>query len=405
MTREIALKRNILLYRLNLIFGGNGLTTSAIYFFYTLTKELTSTQALFLVGGATLTRALTEIPTGVIADKFSRKYSILIGYSIALLCWIGILFADSFWLILILTLFKGIGGSFISGADDALLYDSLDELGESKQFKSIYSISESIELVFFAITVLIGGLIANINLNWVIICHISFLTATIIFTALFTEPSTTKQGEKLEEIGYLTHVKDSLKVIFSKSGIHTRLFSAFVTLALISAVFKSTKNILSPVLENYGFDISEIGLTISLVILVKAIGAFIAGKIKRRWESMKEVTVGLAICIIGLLAIIILKNSILHLIIFILIIGLDNIILTNLRTIINDQISSKQRATILSLQSLFARSTEMLYLTSFGWFIDNQGIKLALIFTSIWLISAGLILIPIKKVSRISISS
>ena len=238
MPRVDALTRNVLLYRLIILFGGNGLTTSAIYFFFTLNKGFSPTQALSLVGLALLAIALTEVPTGVIADKFSRKYAIVIGHAILLFSWIGILVAPSYWLILLFTLGKGIGGSFISGADEALLYDSLKESGQSEKFKSIYNTSQSIMLVSFAITVLIGGIIADINLFLPVIGHIILIALSMVFATLLTEPITTKKGEMLEQSGYLPHLKSSSSQIFSKKSLSTGLLGAFVSLALVVAVFK-----------------------------------------------------------------------------------------------------------------------------------------------------------------------
>lgn len=74
LERKQGLKRNVLLYQLTLVFGKNGLVTPVIYFFLTTIKGFTAAQSLFIVGFAALAMAITEVPTGVVADKFSRKY-------------------------------------------------------------------------------------------------------------------------------------------------------------------------------------------------------------------------------------------------------------------------------------------------------------------------------------------
>lgn len=401
MKRRAALNKNILLYRLILFSGGNGLTTSVIFFFLTQVKGLSVTETLSLVGFALLAVAITEVPTGVIADKVSRKFSIVLGLTILLFSWFGILVSTNYWLILIFTLGRGVGGSFISGADEALLYDSLRELKQSDKFKSIYNHSQSIELMSFALTILIGGLLADVNLLLPIVIHLIFLAISIIFACLLTEPTVTKEGQIYEQTGYITHIRTSLKRIFSRNGLFSGLLGAFVSIALVLSVFKSTKNILSPILDEFGFSISEVGLIISAVILIKAAGAFIAGKINKKGNEVNETIAGLLICSIGLLAIIFIHLPPLQLFIFIVIVSLDNIILTNLKTIINEGIQSKYRSTILSISSLMARGSEMAFLTSFGWIIDSQSLNIALMFTTVWLSSAIFVLFTLKFFKRL----
>ncbi len=392
MSRTSLLRRNILLYRLLLVLGANGLMTSVIYFFLTVTRGFNPYQALFLIGLGALAKAISEVPTGIIADKFSRKYSILIGYVVILISWIGILAVTGFIPMFLFVVLGGIGGSFISGADDALLYDTLKELDKTDQFKPITNISESIELVAFAATVLIGGLLGSINFLLPLVAHITLLIISVFITYLLVEPQMTVKGEKIEQIGYILHAKKSIKTIVSETGLRSGLLGSFISLALILAVFKSTKNILSPVLDQYGFAVSTIGLITSAIILIKAVGAFIASKVSKQGNEKKEVVLCLALCILGLLAITLIRIPLLQLTIFVFIISLDNVILVNLKAIVNEKIESTQRSTVLSLLSLLARSTEMLFLTSFGWIVGAYPIGLALLFTTGWLVIAAVIL-------------
>lgn len=392
MNRPEALRRNIVLYRLLLVFGANGLMVSVVYFFFTSIKGLDTAEALFLVGFGSLAKALSEVPTGVVADMISRRFSILMGYTILLGSSIGILVAADFWMLLACTMCGGIGGAFISGADDSLLYDSLKELGKKDTFKSVYNKSESIELVAFAITILIGGLLGGINLYIPQVVLIATFIISMGLSWLLIEPSMTKDGEEIEHQGYISHTKRSIQSIFSYSGFKSGLLGAFLSLSLIAAVFKSTKNILSPILDQYGFTISTVGLIVSAIILIKALGSFVASKVSKPGDETKEVVIGLSTCVVGLFLITVINAPLIQLIIFIGIIGMNNIILTNLKAIVNDTIVSNQRSTILSLVSLCTRTGEMLYLTSFGWIIDLYSIQSAVMFTAGWLLIALLVL-------------
>lgn len=266
-----------------------------------------------------------------------------------------------------------------------MLFDSLSELKQTEKFKSVYNFSQSFELISFAVTIFLGGLLANVNLLLPILVHIVLLILSAIFSSLLTEPISTERGEEIEKSGYVNHVQTAITQVFSKSSFRNGLLGSFAALALTLAVFKSTKNILSPILDAYGFSVSVVGLIISSVILIKALGAFLAGKVSRKGNEINETRSALVICIIGLLTISFIRIPILQLLLFLALVSMDNLILSNLKTLINQSIKSSHRSTILSLSSLVARGSEMLYLTGFGLIIDSRSLYGVLLFTVAWL--------------------
>ncbi len=102
-------------------------TTSALYRF-----QMAELNPLELVLLGTMLEAsvfLFEIPTGIVADLYSRRLSVIIGYS---LIGMGMLLEGSFQIfatILLAQAVWGIGYTFISGAQDAWL---ADEIGEAR---------------------------------------------------------------------------------------------------------------------------------------------------------------------------------------------------------------------------------------------------------------------------------
>ncbi len=101
------------------------LTVAMLYF----VTRITSDPLQLAILGVVLETAtvLFEIPTGVVADVYSRKWSIVIGYII----WgIGFLIQGlipTYGVVLVSQLIWGLGFTFVSGAPEAWL---VDELGE-----------------------------------------------------------------------------------------------------------------------------------------------------------------------------------------------------------------------------------------------------------------------------------
>ena len=106
-------------------------------------------------GGLDFTRILTlnawfmfctfalEVPTGIIADRFGRKVSILLGgfvSMIAALVMISVPRLDVFFLAETLL---ALGVALMSGAGEALLYDSLVALGREGEAKRAFARFES----------------------------------------------------------------------------------------------------------------------------------------------------------------------------------------------------------------------------------------------------------------------
>jgi MFS family permease len=94
--------------------------------------EITTLDSLFF-----LVAVVAELPTGVIADRFGRKFSLLCGsitLSVAVLVF-GL--AESYVVVLLSYVFWGTASAFQSGADSALLYDSMREAGRTSEYTQV----------------------------------------------------------------------------------------------------------------------------------------------------------------------------------------------------------------------------------------------------------------------------
>lgn len=79
-----------------------------------------------------------EIPTGVIADKIGKKKALIIGNLLMILYYLFIMFSDSFMEIAAGAFVFGVGSTFISGTEEAFLYDFLDAKSPKRRVLSIW---------------------------------------------------------------------------------------------------------------------------------------------------------------------------------------------------------------------------------------------------------------------------
>ncbi|MBN8581213.1 MAG: MFS transporter [Anaerolineae bacterium] len=100
---------------------------------------------------------LFEIPTGVVADVFSRRLSIIIGY---LLMGVGFLVEGlfpTFFFILLAQVIWGVGYTFTSGATQAWITDEIGEEKANPLFMRAARVGLTASLVGMGVTIFIGA--------------------------------------------------------------------------------------------------------------------------------------------------------------------------------------------------------------------------------------------------------
>ena len=91
-------------------------------------------QMLVVQGTYSFSIVVFEIPSGYIADLWGRKNTLVFGTICGAVGYLIYSFTSTFWGFLIAELILGIGESFVSGADSAMLYDSLAHLRSTKKY-------------------------------------------------------------------------------------------------------------------------------------------------------------------------------------------------------------------------------------------------------------------------------
>lgn len=102
---------------------------------------------------------LMEVPTGLLADRVGRKWSIFASTLLLMCGEIIFIFARSFEWYIFIALLTGTGFAFASGAVEALVYDSLPEAGREEAMKRAMGRLGFYAQIAFVIAPIIGGLI------------------------------------------------------------------------------------------------------------------------------------------------------------------------------------------------------------------------------------------------------
>lgn len=131
-----------------------------------------------------------ETPSGILADRWSRKGVMILGCLALLLS--GIVGALSFNepVYILSTVFWGIYAALYSGTYDSVIYDTtMEEYGDSKKFEKHLGRFRAVEGASFVIGALAGGLIASLlDIRDTYIFSIPLIAAALIFLWKFKEP-------------------------------------------------------------------------------------------------------------------------------------------------------------------------------------------------------------------------
>jgi len=185
-------------------------------------------QLVFIWTVFTATSLLFEIPTGLVADVYSRRLSVIIGYT---LLGIGSIIEGIFpvyGLVLLAQVVWGIGHTFISGAQDAWI---ADEIGDEK-VNQAYMQGSQVGQVAFLIGIPISTALGTIALNIpIILSGILFLLLGIFLILVMPEEGF-QRSSKVEGESWGTIIKtfkDSIGLL--------RGSSILIAILLISAVY------------------------------------------------------------------------------------------------------------------------------------------------------------------------
>ena len=102
-----------------------------------------------------------EIPTGVFADRFGPRLSFIVGSSIKLSSIGVLLFAENLALFLLFSFLNGLSVTFFSGADEALIYESLKKENQHHKMDQAMGNIQSAGFVAMIIAVLVGSFFAK----------------------------------------------------------------------------------------------------------------------------------------------------------------------------------------------------------------------------------------------------
>ena len=332
---------------------------------------LTMFDVFLLQGIYSVAIVLLEIPSGYLADIWGRKNTIIIGSILGALGFVVYSQTSGFWWFLIAEMILGIGQSFISGSDSALLYDTLLEQKREKEYMKLEGRVLSIGNFAETIAAILGGVLAEISLRTPFTVQIFIAMLAIPASIMLIEPKRKKIEGKNSFKNILQIVK--LSLVTDKKLKWTIVFSSVIGVSTLTMAW-----FVQPLLKELNFTVFEIGIMWALLNLTVGLTTLVAHKIEGKLDKKNTVilislVVSLSYLLIGYI------YSVWIIAVLFLFYFIRGIATPVLKDYINRITSSDVRATVLSVRNFVIRVLFSIVGPFLGWFSDKFSIQQAFI--------------------------
>ncbi|MBN2878707.1 MAG: MFS transporter [Clostridia bacterium] len=367
--------------------------TRGIWMLYLAYKGLTLFEIGLMETVYHISSFSMEIPTGAIADIFGRKISRTLGKAANIVSALFMIFGSNTLMFAIAFFFTALGNNLESGAGDALVYDSLKEIGRENSYLKVVGISEFIFNIASIISLIAAGYIATLSFETVYKFALVLAIITMVQTLSFTEP----ESGRAESAGnfaktFAAQLKESFAIVKNDK----RVLRTIIASELFATLYTTEFFYLQNRLQGLGSSTFEIGIVLASGSLICAIMATQTHKLEKKISIAGIARIAAAIGIVGFWG---MSIAGIERYAFVILSAIEGILFVSVSDYINKLIPSKQRATILSLQSMMFSVYMIIIFPVAGKIGDVYGLGLAFtVIAAAATLCLGAVLILMRKI-------
>jgi len=241
---------------------------------------LTLTEVMILQSWFTFSIFALEVPTGVVADLWGRKASLILSAVISVAGFVVYALVPNIWLFILGEFLLALAFTLRSGAAEALLYDSVPEATAKK------ALSRNGSLVLIGLS--IGPVVGSLLLNWVEPQHLMLLTAIpfaimIILGLLLTEPKLAKHEDTSLQFWQIL-----------VSGIqffvrHPTLRSLAIDMGVVAAISKMMIWLYQPLLQQQGVPVTWYGPILAVAVAIEVVAMNFYSHLASKGKSVHSI--------------------------------------------------------------------------------------------------------------------
>ena len=339
------------------------------------------------------TSLLCEIPSGMLADRFSYKTNLYLARLSSIGSSILILFGQgNFWIYAIAMMVNAWSYNFDSGTSTAFLFDSAVEAGQKDRYLQISSFLSGVAEVTRTLGTVVAGFFIHGALAWTYYIAIGLSLLSILLIFLMKEPES-----KSDERSHLT-LKRILEVVKQEWQDKPVLFYWMLTYQLVGTI-------MCMFYFYYQQKISDLASwQVSLIMLIGSgfnlLAVYLASQIGKKWNSNQVFPIlvsltGLVLLLVGV------KTPFAYLSVYLLTNALYAVYQPIYYNDLQAYLPSSVRATMLSINSMMFSLSMIVIFPLTGWLIDTCGfVAVFLVLGLITFLSFPLLLIGLGRMGK-----
>ena len=355
---------------------------------------LSMTQIMGLQAIFAATVVVLEVPSGYLADQVGRRFTLIISAIAMAIAMVIYSLSYGFAGFLLAELIFALGISLYSGADAALIYDTLVDLEQSERYQQVWGNVFFYSKIVVAGANIAGGLLGKVNLRAAWYPGLAFALLSIVAAAWLTEP--TRHKRVLKE----SHWRDLLRILKYALLENKPLRWLLLYAGVILTATQTGLWFYQPYFQLTGLDLAYFGLIFAVFNLVTALSSKYAHRLETYLGRRMALILLIVILALGyfLMGQVIFSLSFIFVFFHQFVRGFAGVVLTDY---INQQVESDIRATVLSVRSLLGRLVYTSFLPLAGWLADRYGLTTALLWMGVITLVAGGPILGLLRRSRV----
>lgn len=350
-------------------FLANAGLSEAIWMLYLAYRGMSLVQIGLLESIFHMTSLCMEIPTGLIADRYGRRVSRMLGRAVALVSTLIMLSASGFPTMALAFVLSAISYNLESGAGDALVYDSLKQGGKEADYLRVKGRSELFYQSARGFGLLFGGMVAQVSYELAYAVTAAFHGAALLQAMQFEEPVIGREPDAQEEArGLWSGLTGSLKTLREMPQLIPYMLFIEVFSVFYTTQYFYFQNFLKGAGSREGF----IGAVLATAAVLGVIGANGAHRIEQTLGRRFVAGWAPVLSLLGFGGVAFLPGEPLW---FLYTAFFEGMLYVLFSGYINQLIPSEYRATLLSVESMLFSFMMILWFPTYGWLAETLGFK------------------------------
>ncbi len=341
---------------------------------------------------------IIEIPSGLIADLYGKKSTLIACFVFYIISFIGFYLSGHIIILIIAMIFFGLGEAFRSGTHKAIIVAYLDHIEKSSEKTRVYGFTRALSLVGSSLSGIIAVILILLHIDVRTIFLFTIIPYICDILLVLSYPAYVNEKSDMKKLNLHAEVKKTMLLVKKLS-----LLRIIYSSSMYDAVFESIKDYIQPVIHiiitgsaivmlKYSNEMNVkiiTGLFYSLIYIIAAISSYNAHRFLKihKYSIISILSFLSAIVIlatgVGLLA----DMIILVLIMYVFIYMIKNIRRPIMVDIIASESDRSRVATIMSGESQFKVLFAGIMAPIIGLLADHIGLIAVFVFSALIILS------------------